>query len=115
VARGELSAADAQHDWQCWLAISDFFAGPADYKLPRLANLTWADLDRAARLALLRRQNARAENTRPELAGPLGDRRDAVAAIAWRLERRASFFAKLNSDLKAAAVKRRSKMERAAA
>jgi hypothetical protein len=108
VRRGAMTADEAEHDWRCWVAISEFFKGPADYQLPQLASfLTWGDLAHAATKALRRREHALAENRKPELAWPLGDRRDAVAAMAWRLERRARYFAKMTRELRAAASDRR--------
>jgi hypothetical protein len=92
VRRGELSPDEADHDWRCWRAITEFYRAPADH--PPLAqwDLSWRALAAAADKALKRRELALADNKKPELAGPLTDRRDAVAAIAWRLERRARFF-----------------------
>jgi hypothetical protein len=113
VAKGEITADEAGHDWRCWLAIADFFAGPAEYRLPA-SWLTWADLSEAAARGLKRREQALAE-CKPEMVGPLTDRRDAIAAMAWRLGRRAQFFRELNAQLEAQAKARRTARERAAA
>ncbi len=114
VAKGEITPDEAEHDWRCWLAIAHFFEGPADYRLP-VGWLTWDDLAQASARALTRRELALAENSKPENVGPLTHRRDAVAAIAWRLERRAQFFRELNAQLKAQAEARNLAKEREAA
>lgn len=107
VRSGELSAADAQHDWVCWSAIADFFAAPPPDH-PDFLNwgLAWRDLADAATSALKRREEALAK-AKPEQAAPLEARRDAVSAIAWRLTRRAEFFEQLTADLRAQAQARK--------
>lgn len=107
VRRGELSPDEAEHDWRCWVAIAEFFKGPADHPAFLNWGLTWGDLAEAAAKALRRREAALAANNKPELNGPLSDRRDAVAAIAWRLERRAKFFRETTAALQAAARARK--------
>jgi hypothetical protein len=115
VRRGELSADEAEHDWRCWLSITQFLKAPADHPPLAAWDLSWQALAHAADRALRRREAALAENARPELVAPLTDRRDAIAFIAWRLERRAKFFHELNAQLQADAAARRLARERAAA
>jgi hypothetical protein len=109
VQRGELTAAEAQHDWLCWRAIADFYLEPpCDHPGFLEWGLTWRNLADAAAKALERREEALAK-ARPDQAPPLEARRDAVACIAWRLGRRAQFFESLTHQLRAEARQRTAK------
>jgi hypothetical protein len=116
VRRGEISPEKAEHDFRCWLAIAQFFRAPADHPDEfHTWDITWDDLEAAAKAALKRREQALADNAKAELIAPLEQRRDAVAAMAWRLTRRAAFFRDLNAQLRAEAEARRLAREKQAA
>lgn len=106
VASGEMAEDDAQHDWRCWLAIAAWAVEP--WKQPEFPfwGLTWADLAGAAGKALAQREAALA--AAPAKPSNLA-RRDAVAALHWRLGHVARFYERLNADLRAQAAERREK------
>lgn len=112
VRRGELSPDEAEHDWRCWLGIAHFFEAAADHPEFLKWGLRWDDLEAAAKAALTKREAALA-GCKPENQAPLEARRDAVAAMAWRLERRAKFFRDLNAELQAQARARKPAKEAA--
>lgn len=103
VARGDLSADDANHDWRCWCGIATYFRAPWHQPEFPYWGLTWADLATAAAKALTRRQEAC--NADPANAR-LAERKDMVAAMADRLARTRDFYTRLNADLRAQAQAR---------
>jgi len=96
VAAGDFTADEAQHDWQCWVAIAALFADPDAKPAFHSWGLSWDDLEKAANKALAARDAACA--AKPGSA-PLEARRDAVAAIAWRLANKAQFYRTINRQL----------------
>jgi hypothetical protein len=95
----ELTAQEAQLDWRCWKAISEWLADPQ--RQPHLSDwdLSWSDWVAAARRALARREEALA-GANDQNRAALEQRRDAVKSICLAVEREARIIADLNRELK---------------